>query len=120
MHPQAASVLNGLANLYSKQGKYAEAKPLYWRALRIQEQQLGSEHLKVAIVLKGLANLYAAQGKYAQAEPLFQRELAIRKQIFGLDHPLTAETRERLLVVLLALDRTQETVQTEAQRCTGE
>lgn len=106
MHPQAASVLNGLANLYSKQGKYAEAEPLYRRALRIQEQQLGSEHLKVAVVLNGLANLYAEQGKYAQAEPLFQRALAIRKHIFGLDHPLTAETRERLLVVLLALDRT--------------
>ena len=39
-----AVALNNLAGLYQAQGRYGEAEPLYERALRIREKQLGPEH----------------------------------------------------------------------------
>ena len=39
-----ATVLNNLGLLYHTQGKYAEAEPLYLRALAIDEKALGPEH----------------------------------------------------------------------------
>ena len=70
-HPDTATSLNNLAVLYRAQGKYAEAEPLYQRALAIYEQQLGQDHPDTASSLNNLAGLYKAQGKYAEAEPLY-------------------------------------------------
>ena len=62
--------LNNLAALYRAQGRYAEAEPLYKRALAIGEKTLGPEHPEVATSLKNLRLLYRAQGRDAEAEPL--------------------------------------------------
>jgi tetratricopeptide (TPR) repeat protein len=43
-HPNMAHSLNNLAALYDTQGKYAEAEPLYRRALAIYEQVMGPNH----------------------------------------------------------------------------
>ena len=51
------------------QGKYAEAEPLFKRALAIREKALGKDHPDVATSLNNLALLYDSQGKYAEAEP---------------------------------------------------
>ncbi len=40
-HPDVAQSLNNLAELYRVQGRYAEAEPLYQRALAIREKALG-------------------------------------------------------------------------------
>ena len=42
-------VLNNLANLYRDQKKYAQAEPLYRRALAIREARLSPAHLLVGI-----------------------------------------------------------------------
>ena len=85
--PRLATSLNNLAVLYRAQAKYAEAEPLYQRALAIQEKVLGPEHPDVANSLNNLAFLYGAQGKYAEAEPLYQRSLAIWEKALGPEHP---------------------------------
>lgn len=41
-HPDVATSLNHLALLYDAQGQYAEAEPLYKRALVIREKAPGS------------------------------------------------------------------------------
>ena len=69
--------LNNRALLYHEQGEYADAEPLYQRALAIREKALGPEHPQVAQTLNNLAGLYREQGKYAKAEPLYQRSLDI-------------------------------------------
>ncbi len=85
--PRLAQSLNNLAGLYNSQGKYAEAEPLYRRALAIAEATLGPEHPNVAPGINNLGALYLAQGKYAEAEPLFQRSLAIWEKALGPEHP---------------------------------
>ena len=72
--------LNNLAVLYDEQGRYAEAEPLYKRALAIREKALGPDHPDVATSLNNLALLYDDQGRYADAEPLFKRALAISEK----------------------------------------
>src|SRR5215469_10981388 len=47
-HPEVASALTALANLYYSQGRYADAEPLYRRSLSIAEHSLGPEHPYVA------------------------------------------------------------------------
>ncbi len=64
--PRLAKTLTDLALLYRAQGKYAEAEPLYKRALAIKEKALGPEHPRVAISLNNLAELYRAQDRYEQ------------------------------------------------------
>ena len=88
--PRLATSLNYLAELYRAQGKYAEAEPLYQRALAIWEKALGPEHPIVATSLNNLALLYRDQGKYAEAEPLLQRALAIYEEVLGPEHPNVA------------------------------
>ncbi len=50
-HPNLAMSPNNLAGLYKAQGKYAEAEPLFKRALAIVERSQGSNHPHVAFVL---------------------------------------------------------------------
>ena len=64
-----ATSLNNLAGLYQAQGKYAEAEPLYQRALAIWEKALGPEHPDVATSLNNLAALYQAQGSTGRRSP---------------------------------------------------
>jgi CHAT domain-containing protein/Tfp pilus assembly protein PilF len=73
--------------LYKTQGRYAEAEPLYKRALAIHEKALGPDHPDVANSLGNLALLYQEEDRYADAEPLFKRALAIQEEALGPDHP---------------------------------
>jgi tetratricopeptide (TPR) repeat protein len=63
--------------LYSTQGQYAQAEPLYSRSPAIWEKTLGPDRPSVATSLNNLAMLYSTQGQYAQAEPLCKRSLTI-------------------------------------------
>jgi hypothetical protein len=44
-----ARSLNNLADLYKRQGRYADAEPLYLRAAAIREAALGANHPDTAI-----------------------------------------------------------------------
>jgi tetratricopeptide (TPR) repeat protein len=76
-----------LASLYQVTGRYAEAEPLYQRAIGITEKTLGPDHPDLAIKLDNLAALYRATGRYAEAEPLLRRAVAILEKRLPPDHP---------------------------------
>ena len=59
--------LNKQGNLYSDQGRYAEAESLYKRSLAIREKAFGPEHPLVATSLNNLASLYRNQGRFEEA-----------------------------------------------------
>jgi hypothetical protein len=62
-HPSVALGLTDLAELYSLQGRYAEAEPLYKQALAIRKKALPPDHPDVAQSRKNLADLDSAQGR---------------------------------------------------------
>jgi CHAT domain-containing protein/tetratricopeptide (TPR) repeat protein len=86
-HPYVAQSLSDLAEVYRAQGRYADAEPLYRRALAIFEKARGYDQPNVAIALHNLAVLYENQGRFADAEPLFKQSLAIGEKALGPDHP---------------------------------
>jgi tetratricopeptide (TPR) repeat protein len=85
--PEAANLFNTLGYYLKQHAQYAEAEPLYQRAIAIGEKVLGPEHPDLATWLSNLANLYQAQGKYAEAEPLYQQAIAIGEKVLGPEHP---------------------------------
>src|SRR5262249_37849216 len=100
-HPDVATSLHNLAELYRAQGAYARAEPLYARSLDIFEKALEPNHPYVATSLNNLAKLYQAQGAYAKAERLLARAADIREQQLGTDLERLSEPRKRALMALL-------------------
>ncbi len=62
--PRFAASLSNLALLYDDQGRYAEAEPLFKRALTINEKALGREHPNTRLALENLSALNQAQGPF--------------------------------------------------------
>ncbi len=64
--------------LYRAQGSYAEAEPLYQRALEIDEKALGPEHPDVATSLENYASLLRETGRADEAAEMETRAQSIR------------------------------------------
>jgi len=86
-HPEVATSLNNLAEIYRAQGRYLDAEPLLKRAVTILEKALGPGHPSVATSLNNLGLVYQAQARHAEAEPLHKRSLAIREAGLPPGHP---------------------------------
>ncbi len=72
-HGQSSALMdayNRYSELYA-QGRYDEALPFAKNALKLGEQEFGSDQRHTASFLNNLALLYQAQGRYAEAEPLY-------------------------------------------------
>ena len=85
--------------LYQTTGRYADAEPLYKRALEIDEKVYGKEHPSVATRLVNLADLYRTTGRYAEGEPLFTRALKILEKVHGEEHPSVAACLNNLALL---------------------
>ncbi|WP_293044606.1 CHAT domain-containing protein [Moorena sp. SIO1F2] len=107
-HPDVATSLNNLAQLYSRQGRYQEAEPLYQQSLDLRKRLLGEEHPDVATSLNNLAVLYSRQGRYQEAEPLYQQSLDLRKRLLGEQHPSVASSLNNLAELYSSQGRYQE------------
>ncbi|MGA2964596.1 MAG: tetratricopeptide repeat protein [Terriglobales bacterium] len=83
--PDNVAVLNSLALSLTNAGDYADAEPLYRRALTISENALGADHPHVATYLSNLGSLFHLRGDYADAETLYRRALAIVQKALGPD-----------------------------------
>ena len=75
------------AYLQQVHARFAEAKPLMERALRIDEASYGPDHPTVAIRLGNLAMILRDLGDPAGAKPLLERALRIDEASYGPDHP---------------------------------
>jgi len=90
--PEAPHFLQFAGNYLRERGLFAEAEPLYQRALQIHEQELGPMHPITVDILNDIGRIYRDKGKYEEAESLLQRALAIREQELGPMHPDTASS----------------------------
>ncbi|HZR39455.1 MAG TPA: tetratricopeptide repeat protein, partial [Ktedonobacteraceae bacterium] len=106
--PDNLDDLDNLANSHLRQGRYAEAEPLYIQAIDICKQRFGLDHLITATYLNKLANVYVRQGKYivypdrlwkskvSRAQPLYEHALSSRKRYLDAKHPDIADTLNAL------------------------
>jgi tetratricopeptide (TPR) repeat protein len=79
--------LLGQAGTYLRSlGRFAEALPLYERALRIVEAALGPDHVDVASRLNEVGRALSDLGRSAEALLVQERALRIDEAVLGLDH----------------------------------
>jgi len=102
------TLMNNLGLYYNTQARYAQAEPLYRRALEINEIALGSNHPTVATCLNNLATLLETTNRLNQAELLYRRALEINEKSFGKDHPNVARALNNLAELLRNTNRLKE------------
>lgn len=94
-HPDLAQSLGNLAMAYANQrteGDRTRAITLQRRALKIEEDNYGPEHLRVASQARNLASLLDEDlAQRADAEPLFRRALGIVESAVGNEDPQVAD-----------------------------
>jgi tetratricopeptide (TPR) repeat protein len=95
-HPETATNLNNLGELYRAMHEYTKAEPLLQEALRIRQKIFGPEHPYTAQSLNNLAELYKDMGEYGKAEPLYQEALRICQKVLGPENPDTASSLNNL------------------------
>ena len=91
-----------------EQGLYAKAAKVAEKALRVAEEEFGSEHTNVGTSLNNLAEIYGAQGRHTEAEPLYRRALAIWEKTLGEDHPNVGIVLENLAELCKELGKKDE------------
>ena len=69
--------------MYTRLGKYNQAKDLFEKALMITKKIFGENHADVATCCNNLASVYTRLGEYNEAKELFEKALMITKKIFG-------------------------------------
>jgi tetratricopeptide (TPR) repeat protein len=101
LYDENATLLQALA-------RYAEAEPMFRRALTIDEASNGPHHPTVANRLNNLAELLRDTNRLSEAEPLYRCALTIDEASFGPDHPNVAVRLNNLAGLLRATNRFSE------------
>ena len=108
-HPQVATIINSLIEIYHAEGKYCREPFHYERALKIHEQLLGPDHPFMAYSLSNKAENCFLQGDYAcKLSFIIRKHAAVRLQQPRLEHPHTATTYYHLAKTACALERYEE------------
>lgn len=69
-------MVNNMAWLYDKQGRYYESLEWYKRALSGRETALGKDHPDTLITVNNIASVFQNQGRYDEALEWYGRALA--------------------------------------------
>jgi tetratricopeptide (TPR) repeat protein len=107
-HPNVASSLNNLAELYRALNRYQEAEPLYKEAIAIDHHSLPPVHSQLATHLNNLALLYKSLNRYQEAEDLYKEAIAIARHSLPPLDPQLATHLNNLALLYRALNRYQE------------
>ncbi len=87
-----AETLNKIGNYYQEVKAFDEAYPYFENALRIREQALGDQHLKVAHVYNNIGNCLNNLGDFSQALVYYDQALSIRTEKLTAPHAEIAQT----------------------------
>jgi tetratricopeptide (TPR) repeat protein len=91
-HPVTLETMDELGDVYSDQGKYAQASALLSQTLKTQLRVLGPRHYDTLDTLSSFASMYQREGKYALAEAYAEQTLAGKRQTLGPEDPVTIES----------------------------
>lgn len=77
-HSSVAPTLHHLANVYRDQRRYADAEPLYRRAVAVKEKSYGPDHPRLVPVLDSYVAMLLKSGRSVDAAALAKRANAVR------------------------------------------
>jgi tetratricopeptide (TPR) repeat protein len=104
----AALLMSQLGRLLEAKALHNEAEPLYRRALTIDEESLGPEHLNVAIHLNNLAYLLQDTSRLVEAEEIMRRAIIIFEKNLESNDPRVAIAINNLASLLADTKRFDE------------
>jgi non-specific serine/threonine protein kinase/serine/threonine-protein kinase len=87
--PDTLESQRGLAAVYTRMDRYAEATPLLQDALAGYRARFGDTNTKTLDATTALAVMYLEQEKYADAEAMLKPVLPITEKLLGSEHPNT-------------------------------
>jgi nucleoside phosphorylase/tetratricopeptide (TPR) repeat protein len=100
IEPMATSrVLDRIGTYHQVRGLYANAEPLFRRAVQIGNNVLGPSHSSTAIYLNNLAWLYHQQGRFGDALPLYKHAIDICLHSRGMKKQNLAEFLNNLALL---------------------
>ena len=88
-----------LAAILVELGRIAEARRIYFRALRVFRHRLAPRHYEVGAVWANLGALYSRAAQLALAERALRRGVCIMEETMGKNHPRIASAINNLAVV---------------------
>ena len=101
--PLLAKCVEGLANVYTDNGRHADAERLLLEAIAIKEASLGRNHVDTAATYHNLAVLRIDMGRFEAALADVQRALEIFVRVLGPEHSNVAMARMTLGRLLHAM-----------------
>ena len=87
---------------------YKGAKRILERALKIDEQAYGPDHLNVATIANNIGSVLKDLGELEEARKCYERALKIDEQAYGPDHPNVARDVNNIGTVLQDLGELEE------------
>jgi tetratricopeptide (TPR) repeat protein len=90
------------------QGRFAEARAEYERALDLRDRTVGPDAWQTAAAQHNLANVEMQEGAIDDALALWESALLVYEARLGSDHPFAALVRTNIGIALDALGRTSE------------
>jgi len=97
-HLLVGRALRSLADVYVKQGKYAQAEPLYLRSISIYEKNAPDGNV-LPSVLNQLGLLYNEQRRDKEALAAYERALILHEAVDGPDHSRTVTVRHNIALM---------------------
>lgn len=105
-----AATLNSLANASFNLREFADAEPLYRRALALYRSVLEPDHPEIGSVHNNLCGMYYRMARNEDALLEGREAYRIRAAALGEDHPDTVSALDNVAIVLAALGRTEEAI----------
>ncbi|CAF3187117.1 unnamed protein product [Rotaria sp. Silwood2] len=99
-HPTIADIMNNLALLLKKEGKYTEALDYLKQALKFSKHYYGQDHPTIGIYLTNVGDIYRKQGDFKTAEATYKEALTCLEQSYGQNHIEVAEVLNSMGLVL--------------------
>ena len=99
--PGLVPILEGLASAHTARESYADAEPLYERALAIQERAAERYQSGITRTLNSLGGIYEATNRPREAMAVYRRVLTTWASVLGSDHPQVQVAGGRLAKLAL-------------------
>jgi tetratricopeptide (TPR) repeat protein len=107
---------NDLAYCYTKQGKFALAKPLYLGCIEWRTKKFGKDDPRTVLSRHNLAGLYRDSGEYEEAEKLDKECYESRLRTLGAENPSTLSSMSALADTYVCL-KIYGLAETQAKEC---
>ena len=111
-HPEAARILEKLAEIYGATGSLERQEECSRKALELRQKALGTEHPEFAT---NLADVLALQNKFDEASKLYSFVVNCLEDSLGTEHPDLIPIYEKYAAVLRKQNKETYAVELETQ-----